>query len=156
MPMKILIFKTLDGQPHHDIDILIKDEKPIDVHTEINWGGVKAISDKFIWDNVIYKKDTGIYIPNPDLDALIRMGHAVFEEGKFKQIDIDIINKSNGFKIYQEAKLQGWGSTFLSLLDYLRPGKLPIWLLAWGVYETKAWGKLWGARYILRDRIWGN
>jgi hypothetical protein len=148
---KILVFKTLDGQEHHDIDILIAPHHPpFDIHTEIAWGSFKPISDEFIWSNVIKKDD--YYIPNKNLDGLVSISHSIFETGKLKEIDIENIKHAEYWVMRREAKKMKWENLF-ELIYWRKKGNIPLHLLAFGLIYTKQWGKVWGARYILRDRL---
>ena len=150
--LKILVFKTLDGQEHHDIDILIAPHyPPFDVHTEIAWGSFKPISNEFIWSNVL--PQDSYYIPNDNLAGLISIAHAIFETGKLKDIDMININKANYWNMRREAIKMKWDNLF-ELIYWRKKGNLPLWLLAYGVIFTRQWKKIWGARYILKDRLW--
>lgn len=123
-----------------------------------------------------------IQVPNPKLDVLIRMGHMPFEMGEVRLGELLHIfergRKVDWKAIEQEAMTCGWGKTFREMKQVIAqlhrnlfneeyfeenvsqdmtpayfPYKLPYMMLARAILEKRAWGKLWGARYIVAERF---
>jgi hypothetical protein len=122
------------------------------------------------------------FIPNKYLDTLIRIGHIPFELAHIKLGELLHIFKQgldiNWEILKEQAKLMGWYKTFnnmLKILDELHaclfgkyyfyneyltsneklhfPYKIPVSLIVNGVIEKRAWKKIWGARYLIKDWI---
>lgn len=183
-----IVIKTFSCYPHitSDLDIIIKKsdatEKYNDLHlpiaydisNSISWTNSPEISSNFIWRNIQkYNFDSNqVFIPNPDLDVLIRMGHLPFEQAEMKLGELLHIyaqfDKVNWVLLEKEASDNGWENTFQKTKDLLKtlhaklfessdfvdfPYRLSYVLLAQAIIEKKAWKKLWGARYIIRDRL---
>lgn len=134
-------------------------------------------SQKYNFDN------TDFLIPNPQLDVLIRITHLPFELAEIKLGELLHIyrfaSQVNWKILENEAKLMGWPKTFkkmTEILDFLHyslfqlpfvgkskkirskqniqfPFHLPFTLLIQAVIEKKAFGKIYGGRYIIKDRI---
>ena len=183
-----LVIKTFSCYPHitSDLDIIIKEsiatEKynnlhlPIayDISNSISWTNSPEISSNFIWSNILkYNFDNNqFFVPNSDLDVLIRMGHLPFEQAEMRLGELLHIysqfNKVNWIVLEKEASDNGWKNTFQKtkhLLEMLHtklfytsdfvgfPYRLSFTLLTQAVIEKKAWKKIWGARYIIKDRL---
>jgi hypothetical protein len=158
-----MIIKSLPPEKHHDLDILIKPGKPIHVHEEIEWGGVRAISNEFMWKHALNKEYNGEFyiIPDELCSTFLDLAHSIFETGRLLLKTIIEINTLTGKEIIdlrEEAKKMGWVNTFDKLLMVIPhvdedDFDIPLMLLAYGIWETKAFRKLWGARYILWERL---
>ncbi|MCD6094285.1 MAG: hypothetical protein J7J51_05835 [Candidatus Omnitrophica bacterium] len=202
-----IIIKTFSSYPHltNDIDVVVENENiaknlnkkllkykgifPVDVNTEISWRGADAISNGFIWRNIEKFSFEGIsfFVPNPQLDVLIRMAHVPFELAVvrlgellhiYRQISFSSVDISN---LKREVELMNWRKTFnkmLYIFDILHfslfdtpffaklryhslafsssgkiefPYRVPISILIQGVVEKKAWKKISGARFLIKD-----
>jgi len=160
---RIMVIKSLPEKTHHDIDILVKPGKPIHIHEEINWSGVRAISNEFMWRHAKTKEYRGefFYIPDELCDTFLDLAHGLFETGKLSLktvIGVNVLTGSEMIELREEAKKMGWVNTYDKIIEII-PHRfeddidIPIWLLAYGVWETKSFKKLWGARYILWERL---
>lgn len=147
----------------------------IDINATVSWTPTDEISTDFIWNNVRYSTFQGekYLCPNPDLDLLIRIGHIPFELAEIRLGELlHIFNQmkgSNLMKLSEEAKKMGWEKTYKYMVDLLNnlhkhlflphgsfirfPYKMSYWSLFQAMVEKKAWYKIWGARYILIDRL---
>jgi len=121
-------------------------------------------------------------VPNEKLDTLIRIAHVPFEAGFFRLGELlyiyNLLAKVDWQELKKEAKLMGWSKTFNrmeNILEFLHlslfgkplfkkrrvrvkgklnfPYQVPIGVLAGCVLEKRAWIKIWGGRYIIKDRI---
>jgi len=159
-----IFIKTLDGEEHHDIDMVVVNPTayPLDIHSYIGWGK-EVIGGSFVRDNVqkVVYKEQEVNVPNVRLDGLIALAHCVFEKGVITKHDNILLSKMTDRdwgKIHFEACIMDWDMTFEAMEKFIRKAKkfpinVPWWILLLGVAETGTWGKLWGARYILKDRI---
>jgi len=200
-----LVIKTISVYPHttSDVDILVRDvdslatlsgglkqlnigfNPPIDISTTISWGGVYPIEKDFIWNNRTDYSFSGvdIYIPNQELDILIRLAHVPFELAQLRLGELlHIFKQSAGidWKILEyEAEKNRWPKTFNKIKVLLQrihiflfgipffkdetindyqsiydfPFQVPFSLLLSAVIEKRAWNKVWGGRFIVKDRI---
>lgn len=147
---------------------------PFDINSKISWTYDEEISHKFIWNNTKYLNFKGmkILVPNPNLDILIRMAHLPFEQGEMRLGELLHIFSQfsyvNWELLEQESLLNNWSKTFnrtRELLNHLYdslflnknkvnfPYHLSYFLLARAVIEKRAWKKILGARYIIKDRL---
>lgn len=96
----------------------------------------------------------------PFEQAEIRLGELLHIFKQSKKVHWEILEK--------EAVLNGWGSTFrrtkalfnslherlFKKTDYIHfPYRVSFVSLAQAVIEKKAWNKIWGARYVIKDRL---
>ena len=121
-------------------------------------------------------------VPNSKLDILIRIGHMAFELAQVRLGEIlHIFRQAKEIdwdEIATEAEYMGWPKTFRKLSNILNqihktlfdepflnthnnkkiynkinfPFQLPYAILLLGVIEKRAWGKIYGGRYIVKDR----
>ncbi|MBL7197101.1 MAG: hypothetical protein ISS47_03265 [Candidatus Omnitrophica bacterium] len=199
-----MVIKTFSSFPHltSDFDILARDidtakriqaDKtlvidglPVDINTEISWGGADIASSDFVWSNIQRFNFEGInfLVPNAQLDTIIRIGHMPFETAQIKLGELLHIYKQASLfdwsVLENEAKSMDWPKTFRKMSDILDllhcalfktpffkkritpilpvydiefPFGLPISILAGGVIEKKAWRKIFGARFLIKDWI---
>lgn len=123
-----------------------------------------------------------IYMPNTILDVLIRIAHIPFEQGCIRFGELlhlfRQLRKIDSTLLKNEANICGWGKTYTRMMELFNtlhedifgmsisgrvvskelrsvvfPVRVPFALLAGAIVEKRAWGKLWGARYILKDRM---
>lgn len=123
-----------------------------------------------------------IIIPDTLLDALIRIAHIPFEQGCIRYGELlhlfRQLKRLDSTLLESEAKRCGWVKTYQRMMELLNtlhedmfglsisgdvvskaqrnivfPVRVPLALLAGAIIEKRAWGKLWGARYILKDRM---
>ena len=122
-------------------------------------------------------------IPNAQLDTIIRMAHIPFEVAHIKLGELlHIYREAKKFdwqQLEEEAQLMKWPKTFARMVEILEmlhwrlferpflkkkkntnfqaqvefPFELPFGMLARGVIEKRAWKKLYGARFILKERV---
>lgn len=160
---------------HHDMDI--------DVDHKISWTDSDEVGSDFIWKNTSRTSIKGIQVPIPNalLDSIIRIAHIPFELAEIRLGELlHILNQTTPDDwevIRHEAERNNWIKTFDKIMNIIfsfhnaldplvnnnpkKPGHIPITfpfqvpysLLAYGVWDKKAWKKIWGARYILRDRL---
>lgn len=111
----------------------------------------------------------------PFEQAEVRLGELLHIYSQMRSLDFGAMQ--------EEAKACGWPSTYRSILGLVISMHLTLYgfspliksnevrlahmgkikfpyglsygMMARGVFEKKAWGKIWGARYILRDRLMG-
>ncbi len=183
-----IVIKTFSCYPHitSDLDIIVKNKKtamkfnslhlPIayDINDQISWTNSPEISKKFIWNNIDKYSFHGVtfFVPNINLDILIRLGHLPFEQAELRLGEALHIyaqfSKVQWMILEDEAKCNGWIKTFnrtRKLLDRLHnelfktnsrvnfPYRISYFSLFQAVMEKKAWNKLWGARYVIKDRL---
>ncbi len=152
-------------------------EVEIDLHSKVSWTGKSEVSDDFFWKHLQEFEFGGVKIQVPDatLDVLIRIAHLPFEVGfiRFGELlhiyhQLQLVDRSI---LEIEAKSCGWHLTYqqmMKVLDNLHekifdqseldmkisfPYHLPVGLLGLAVVEKRAWKKIWGARYVIRDRL---
>ncbi|MBM3249789.1 MAG: hypothetical protein FJZ09_02950 [Candidatus Omnitrophica bacterium] len=124
-----------------------------------------------------------LLIPDSVLDTLIRLAHIPFELAEIRLGELLHMYKQISLfdhaLLREEAERMGWPRTFervwrifealhrslykMPLAAGSKPDKviavpdfpfaLPYFLLAQAVVEKRAWGKLAGARFIIKDRI---
>ncbi|PIQ73498.1 hypothetical protein COV58_02140 [Candidatus Roizmanbacteria bacterium CG11_big_fil_rev_8_21_14_0_20_36_8] len=203
---ELLVIKTISSYPHDtsDLDILVKNhqkaeevkkmiqDKQIhfpfdtDINFKISWTDSEEVSNTYIWSHVKRIEFNGmkIFVPNPELDVLIRVAHMPFELAEVRLGELmHIYNQSKNIRwdeLEKEAQDNNWEKTFhhiTALLNELHtllydepwhaklqrgkkqnsplqfPISVPYSILARAVIEKRAWKKLWGARYILKDRL---
>jgi len=129
-------------------------------------------------------KDLSFKVPNENLDFLIRLGHIPFELAEFRLGELlhlfSIARKIDFDLLEYEAKLCSWPKSYKRTLNHLNqlhldifgisllksdqvrsgkkrtfPNRVSYFNLALSVVEKRAWQKIVGARYVLRDRILG-
>ncbi len=152
---------------------------PIQIENKISWLGAEAVSYDFVWDNTrCYNyKGEEFLVPNVQLDLQIRLAHFIFEEGKIRLPELlYIFNRLNKFDWHvfqQEAEKTNWINSFYRLKIMIEslyaclfecdrserqikfPYPVSYLLLAKLVIEKRAWNKIWGARYVLKERLLG-
>lgn len=145
-----------------------------DISHKISWTNDEEISRDFIWSNTQEYNFYGInvLVPNSNLDVLIRTAHLPFEQAEMRLGELLHIYKQsrkvNWKLLEQEAELNQWGRTFrrtkkffyalhdrlFKKTDFIHfPYRLSFFQLAEAVIEKKAWKKIWGSRYIIKDRF---
>jgi len=145
-----------------------------DINNRVSWTNGEEISRDFIWNNIQNYDFHGVkvLVPNTNLDVLIRMAHLPFEQAEIRLGELLHLFKQfkniNWRLLENEAKINGWPKTFKrvkKLLNQLHyslfnstksinfPYRLSWLLLIQSVIEKKAWKKIWGARYIIKDRL---
>jgi len=145
-----------------------------DVNNRISWTEDEEISREFVWKNVEEYDFHGIKIlvPNPDLDVLIRLAHLPFEQAEIRLGELLHIYRQaktvNWERLQKEAERNHWLKTFERvrlLLNKLHDGmfnkqrpirfpyRLSFFLLVQAIIEKKAWRKIWGARYVIKNRL---
>jgi hypothetical protein len=171
--LDIIVKDESTAQKNNKLQLLI----PYDINHKISWTNDEEMSHNFIWNNAQEYDFHGIkvLIPNPALDVLIRTAHLPFEQAELRLGELLHIYKQSK-KIQwevldKEAVLNGWGRTFRqtkNLFDSLHkrlfkktdsihfPYRLSSIQLAQAVVEKKAWSKIWGARYIIKDRLFNS
>jgi hypothetical protein len=122
-------------------------------------------------------------IPNPALDTLIRLAHIPFELAQIRLGELlhmyKQISTLDKALLRDEAIRMKWPRTFervwqlfesmhyslykiplpagtkpvKEVAEFNFPFDLPYFLLAQAVIEKRAWGKLLGARFIIKDRV---
>lgn len=149
----------------------------VDINHQISWTNSQEISHDFIWNHVsIARIDTHeVKVPSPDLDILLRIGHIPFEMGEIRigelfHIFAQLKHIKDMSLLENEAIHMGWPKTYkrtIKIIDELHqklftkthmvpinfPANLTYWQLFLGVQEKKSWNKVWGGRYILRNRF---
>ncbi|MCR4329311.1 MAG: hypothetical protein NUV65_02075 [Candidatus Roizmanbacteria bacterium] len=147
----------------------------VDINSVISWTPSQEISKRFIWNNIQYHYLDGekYLVPNPNLDTLIRIGHVPFELAEIRLGELlhifSQMSKIDMSALKVEAKKMGWINTFNNMVFIINslykslysetgryisfPYKLSYLTLFKAMVEKKAWYKIWGARYIIRDRL---
>jgi len=201
----VLVIKTFSSYPHltGDVDLLVQDQRTVeivkdkikklkyiipittDINANISWTNSDEISHEYIWKNVYEKNIYGstVFVPNANLDVLIRLAHMPFELAEIRLGELlHIFHEArhvNWDELRDEAQKMGWPDTFKrvtvlinSIHKYLYdkplvesiqtypfhsplifPLRLSYIQLFHAVLEKKAWKKIWGARYIVKDRL---
>lgn len=153
-----------------------KDSWLIQIEHEISWMGADAVSNEFAWQNTRPFTFGGekFLVPNKELDVLIRLAHLVFEEGKIRLGELlHVFQQASKIKwqiLAKEAEKMGWPKSFKNMKELLEklhdhlfkqtprrksldfPYQIPFITLTQGVIEKRAWRKLWGSRYIFKER----
>lgn len=168
----VVVKKTNLGTLKHTLDERLGAENIIDLHDHVSWTDSPEVSTDFFWNHLAIHK-MGCLVPDETLDALIRIAHIPFETGmirfgellhiyrQLKLADPDVLEK--------EAARCGWPKTFHRMTRVLSqlhevlfttgstsvhfPYRVSLSVLAGAVLEKHAWKKLWGARYILKERL---
>ncbi|MFQ5444810.1 MAG: hypothetical protein ACE5EK_09355 [Nitrospinales bacterium] len=125
-----------------------------------------------------------VNVPDPVLDTLIRVAHMPFEMGEVRLGELmHIFHQAENINwklLEEEAGRRNWPHAFknmFQLLAFLHQGlfaapfkglkvdqpknslpfpyKIPYTALASAVIEKRAWFKIWGARYVLKERLLG-
>jgi|SRR3989344_5303605 len=123
-----------------------------------------------------------ITVPNPDLDVLIRLAHIPFELAEIRLGELLYIFRQartvNWLKLKKEAEDNSWKNTYQRMIEIFNnlhhtlyhqpllnnqetkdlgqlyfPVTIPYWILIGAIIEKRAWNKIWGGRYILKDRL---
>ena len=166
---KIKIKAPLEIDPHYKISWTNSPE----ISNNFVWNNIKNYNYQGI----------NLLVPNNQLDTLIRIAHIPFETGEIRQEELLHIfrqSKNIDWKILQkEVRKCGWPKTFKRMINLLNkihctlydqplmgkkcrqklkkilyfPYQLPLFFLAQTVWEKRAFKKILGARYIIKDRL---
>ena len=151
---------------------------PLHIQNKISWLGAQAVSNEYAWAQQTKKKffNTIVPVPNDNLDYIIRMGHIPFEVANIKLGELLHIYRLSATidttSVEKEVQRMKWDHTYGAMkhiIDDLRqylykktgerskyirlPYHVPLIVLLRAVIEKKAWRKIFGARFIIKDRL---
>ncbi len=121
--VKLLIsngFKLIDD-PRKIYEVgFLYDSNPIilDLHTDLTVGGVSYLDPKIVFSNkrTIVYYGIELYVPNPEIDALIRSLHSVIKEGVLYLRDVyDLIVLEGGSRDRSSSYLKGVNNQCLKI-----------------------------------------